>query len=125
MGDSYTSQAMTIANMRALGVTSLYVTCQCAREAVLDASDWPGAIKIPALRRVLKCTWCGGRPIDVRPDWKEYSAPGNGRPYANYAQQQSRLMGEFDDSEDGADENEIEAECPAKNVVFGLSNVEF
>ena len=34
-------------------------------------------------------------------------------------------MGEFDDSEDGANENEIEAEWPAKNVVFGLSNVEF
>ena len=56
MGDSSTCQAMTIANMRALGVTSLYVTCQCAREAILDASDWPGAIKIPALCRVLKCT---------------------------------------------------------------------
>ena len=80
MGDSYTSQAMTIANMRALGVTSLFVTCECGRETVLDASDWPGAIEIPAIRRMLKCTGCGERPVDVRPDWKEYSAPGNGRP---------------------------------------------
>jgi len=34
-------------------------------------------------------------------------------------------MGEFDDSEDGADENEIGSRmAQAKNVVFGLSNVE-
>ena len=80
LGDSYTSQAMTIANMRALGVTSLFVACECGRETVFDASDLPGAIEILAIRRMLKCRGSGERPVDVRPDWKEYSAPGNGRP---------------------------------------------
>jgi hypothetical protein len=32
-------------------------------------SGWPETIEIPALRGVLKCSACGGRPIDMRPDW--------------------------------------------------------
>jgi hypothetical protein len=71
---------MTLANMRALGVRVIFVTCACGREAVVDASGWPEETEIPALRKMLKCTECGARPIDVRPDWKEYSAQGNGRP---------------------------------------------
>ena len=79
MRDSYTSPAMTLGNMRALGITSIYVTCACKREAVEDASGWPDAIEIPALRWHLRRSECGGRPIDVRPDWTQYRAAGNGR----------------------------------------------
>jgi hypothetical protein len=79
MRDSHKSPAMTIGNMRALGITSIDVKCGCGREAVVDASGWLGAIEIPALRWHLKCAECGGRPIDVRPDWTQHRASGNGR----------------------------------------------
>jgi hypothetical protein len=79
MRDSYTGPAMTLGNMRALGVVSIDVKCSCGREAVVDASGWPDAIEIPALRWCLKCAECGGRPIDVRPDLTQYRVAGNGR----------------------------------------------
>jgi hypothetical protein len=36
MRNLYPAPAMTIANMRALGVTSIGVTCRCGREAIVD-----------------------------------------------------------------------------------------
>jgi hypothetical protein len=53
--------------MRALGITSIEVKCECGREAIVDAFGWPNSIEIPSLRWRLKCKECGGRPIDVRP----------------------------------------------------------
>jgi hypothetical protein len=50
MSNPYAAPAMTIANMRSLGVPSLDVTCQCGREAV-DASRLSSLIEIPTLRR--------------------------------------------------------------------------
>ena len=79
MRDSYAGPAMTLGNMRALGITSIDVKCGCGREAVVDAYGWPSSIEIPTLRWRLKCKECGGRPIDVRPDWTQYRAAGNGR----------------------------------------------
>jgi len=78
MRDSHTGRAMTLANMRASGVRAIFVTCACRQEVAADVSGWPGEMEIPALRMMLKCTECGVRPIDVRPDWREYSAKGNG-----------------------------------------------
>ena len=67
---------MTLGSMRALGIGSIDVTCGCGREALVDASGWPDSIE--TLRRHLKCTEWGGRPIDVQPDWSQYRASGNG-----------------------------------------------
>jgi hypothetical protein len=64
--------------MRALGVPSLDVTCQCGREVIVDASHLSGLIEIPTLRSRLRCTECAGRPIDVRPDWSQHRAQGRG-----------------------------------------------
>jgi hypothetical protein len=58
MANPYTGPTMTIDNMRAIGV--------------------PGLIEIPTLRRRLNCTECAGRPIDVRPDWRQHRAQGRG-----------------------------------------------
>ena len=79
MRDSYTGPVMTLGNMRALGVMSIDVKCGCGRDVSIDASGWPDSIQVPALRWCLKCSECGGRPIDVRPDWTQYRAAGNGR----------------------------------------------
>jgi hypothetical protein len=51
MAKPYAGPAMTIDNMRALGVPSLDVTCQCGREVIVDASHLSGLIEIPTLRR--------------------------------------------------------------------------
>jgi hypothetical protein len=79
MRDSYTGSAMTLGNMRALGIASIDIKCGCGREAIVDAFGWPNSIEIPTFRWRLKCKVCGGRPIDVRPDWTQYRAAGNGR----------------------------------------------
>jgi hypothetical protein len=79
MRESNKGPAMTLGNMRALGITSIDVTCACKREAIVDASGWPDAIEIPELCWRLKCSECGDRPVDVRPDWTQYRASGNGR----------------------------------------------
>jgi len=43
MRDSFSGLAMTLGNMRALGITSIDVTCECGRESIVDASGWqPG-----------------------------------------------------------------------------------
>jgi hypothetical protein len=44
----------------------------------LDRIMIEGLIEVPALRNRLRCTECGGRPIDVRPDWSQHRAPGRG-----------------------------------------------
>jgi hypothetical protein len=69
---------VTLDNMRALGVRAVDVTCQCGLEATVDVSALSGLIEVLALRQMLKCTTCNGRPIDVRPDWSQHVAQGRG-----------------------------------------------
>ena len=77
--DIIPAKALTIANMRSLGVTAIEAMCECGRQMVVDVSGLPGAIEVPALRHRLRCVECGGRPNDVRPNWLEYRVPGMGR----------------------------------------------
>jgi hypothetical protein len=58
MRNSYTGPAMTLDNMRALGVRSIDVKCGCGRVAIIDFSNLSGLSEIPALLRRLKCTEC-------------------------------------------------------------------
>jgi hypothetical protein len=70
---------MTLANMRGLGVQSIFATCNCGRRATVDVSALAGSIEVPALRWRLRCSLCGARPNDVRPDWREHRASGLAR----------------------------------------------
>jgi hypothetical protein len=70
--------AMDLANMRSLGVRSIFAMCECGRRADVDVSALPDALEVPALARRLRCSACGARPIDVRPDWREHRAQGTG-----------------------------------------------
>ena len=72
------SPAMTLENRRTIGVCAIEATCECRHKAIVDVSALSGAIEVPALRRRLKCSACGSRPKDVRPNWREYR-PGMGR----------------------------------------------
>jgi hypothetical protein len=60
--------------MSACGVRRLLVSCRdraCGRETLLDVSRYPAGTEIPAFARRLACDRCGGRNIDVRPNWQD------------------------------------------------------
>ena len=65
--------------MRSLGVRSIFATCDCGRREAVDVSALPDAVTVPALRWRLRCSKCGARPNDVRPDWREHRASGLAR----------------------------------------------
>ncbi|MBV8459059.1 MAG: hypothetical protein JO122_20890 [Acetobacteraceae bacterium] len=65
---------MTLGNMREQGVQHLVVSCLnylCGHTALIDVSTYPAGIEIPALAQRMKCGKCGGKRVDVRPNWKE------------------------------------------------------
>lgn len=73
--------AMTIANMRGLGVTTVDATCACGHEAIVDVTALPGEVVVPSLRFRFRCSACGRRPAFVRPNWLEMTAAGMGRSF--------------------------------------------
>ena len=74
--------AMTLGNMRELGVQRLIASClsdACRHTALIDVSSYPAVTEVPSFRPRMKCGKCGGRghKIDVRPNWKEQPAGGS------------------------------------------------
>ena len=72
--------AMTLGNMRELGVQRLVASClndACRHTALIDVSAYPADTEVPWFRSRVVCDKCGGRgnKIDVRPNWKEQT-PG-------------------------------------------------
>jgi hypothetical protein len=66
--------AMTLGNMRELGVRGLAVSCLnhgCWHETVISVDDYADDIEVPSFRLRMKCSKCGGKNVDVRPNWKE------------------------------------------------------
>jgi hypothetical protein len=68
--------AMTLGNMRDLGVQRLIASClndACRHVALIDVSSYPPDTEVPWFRSRVVCAKCGGRghKIDVRPNWKE------------------------------------------------------
>src|SRR5262245_12305216 len=65
---------MTLGNMRELGVHNLIAYClndACRHQALIDVSSYADDVEVPSFRRRVKCGKCGGRDVDVRPNWKE------------------------------------------------------
>ena len=63
---------MTLANMRALGVRSLAVSCMlCRHEAVMSADPYPDRVPMPRFGPRMVCTRCGIIGADARPNWRE------------------------------------------------------
>jgi hypothetical protein len=71
--------AIDLANMRSLGVRSIFATCDCGRAAAVDVASLSDAVTVRSLRWRLRCSICGARPNDVRPDWREHRASGLAR----------------------------------------------
>jgi hypothetical protein len=65
-------EPMTLSNMRENGVHSVVATCaKCRHEGVLDVQRWPADTPVPDVGLKLRCSACGGRDIDTRPNWLE------------------------------------------------------
>jgi hypothetical protein len=65
---------MTLGNMRELGVRGLAVYClnhACRHQTIISADDYADEIEIPSFSRRMKCSKCGSKNVDVRPNWKE------------------------------------------------------
>ena len=68
--DGKITEPMTRANMRDNGVNSVVATCaKCLHEGV--AQRWPADTPVPDVGLRLRCSACGGREIDTRPNWLE------------------------------------------------------
>jgi hypothetical protein len=68
--------AMTLGNMRQLGVQRLVASClndACRHTALIDVSSYLAETEVPYFSRKVVCAKCGsrGKKIDVRPNWKE------------------------------------------------------
>jgi hypothetical protein len=64
---------MDQANMRSLGISRVDAYCgDCGRSASVDVSALPDDLAVPEVRRRLRCSRCGARPIETRPDWTGY-----------------------------------------------------
>ena len=46
----------------------------CRHVALIYVSSYPAETEVPSFRPRMKCGKCGGRNIDVRPNWKEQPA---------------------------------------------------
>jgi hypothetical protein len=61
--------------MRGQGVRGLAVHPQhsCRHHTVFSANKYPDEIEVRSFGLRMKCSKCGGRRVDVRPNWKERS----------------------------------------------------
>ena len=67
---------MDLANMRRQGVRGLSVAClnhACRHELIFSADDYSGDTELSWFRSRMVCSQCGGKRVDVRPNWKEAS----------------------------------------------------
>jgi hypothetical protein len=66
------SPPMTLGSMRQLGVHRLLVSCvRCRHEALVDVSNDSADMTVPSFIPRMKCSQCGGKRVDVRPNWEE------------------------------------------------------
>jgi hypothetical protein len=63
-------------NMCSLGATHVMAYCKCGHEAAIDVSDLPDDVFVPEIKNRLRCTRCGERPMETRPDWRQYRVAG-------------------------------------------------
>jgi hypothetical protein len=78
----YTGPPMDLDNMRSLGVTNVDVYCACGHQASVDVSGLPGDLAVPEIKHRLRCSKCGKRPSETRPDWSQYEPKGRYMPEA-------------------------------------------
>jgi hypothetical protein len=68
--------AMTLANMRDLGVHGLHVVCRspaCRHEMTFSTDDYTGDTELSWFRARMICAKCGAGRLEVQPDWHAQS----------------------------------------------------
>lgn len=63
--------ALTLTDMRAEGVHSVDLSCECGRSAIVNVDHLPGEIPVPEVRKLFSCSVCGRKPYSSMPLWKE------------------------------------------------------
>ena len=78
-----TDPLMTLGNMRELGAHELNVQClkpACSHAITFSSDDYADEIQLSWFKPRMICARCGGRRIDVSPNWKQLPAmPDNWR----------------------------------------------
>ncbi len=57
----------------------LEIFCQCGRHAYIDPSqtEWPDEVAVPEAKRLMRCSKCGQRPSQTKPDSRVAGVDGN------------------------------------------------
>ena len=67
---------MILGNMRENGTRSVEAECQkCKHTAVVNVDSLPPDLPVPDVGLRLRCSACGGKDIDTRPNWAERPDP--------------------------------------------------
>jgi hypothetical protein len=72
----FTGPPMDLNNMRSLGVTRIDAYCSCGHQSTIDVSNLPDDLAVPDVRLRVRCSKCGKRPTETRPDWTNYRLRG-------------------------------------------------
>jgi predicted DNA-binding ribbon-helix-helix protein len=65
---------ITLGSLRQLGVRGLLLVCvdpKCHHETTMSVDNYPDQIELPSFAPRMACSKCGGKRIEVRPNWKE------------------------------------------------------
>jgi hypothetical protein len=54
-----------------IGSTASCLNPACRHTALIDVSKYAAETEVPSFPSRAKCTTCGGRNVDVRPNWLE------------------------------------------------------
>jgi len=71
-------QKITFAEMREMGVRGLLIYCadyRCSHSIAISGDAWPDDARLSDIEERFTCRVCGKRGADVRPDWRQASAP--------------------------------------------------
>ena len=63
---------MTLASMRARGVTHVFAACEahgCGHEGTVDVSSLPDELPVPDVALRMRCSACGRKRIKTVPAW--------------------------------------------------------
>jgi hypothetical protein len=69
-------QWLSLASMRESGVHSVSIDCQCGHSAYVNVDHLDGAIKVPDVWRLYRCSKCQRKPCRSMPDWSEQKCEG-------------------------------------------------
>lgn len=68
-------RVMDLANMRSLGIRSIALACSCGRGAEVNVDAYRDRRLVPDMKRHFRCSSCGRRPYDSRPDVRAMQRP--------------------------------------------------